>query len=267
MPEQWANARMLADVCAYFTDAAGRFGRLRAVGLASFGPVDLQPTSPTYGYITRTPKSGWSRCDITGILKQRLNCPEYLDTDVNAAALGELRWGAALGLSDVAYVTVGTGIGVGILHHGKPVHGLLHPEMGHILVRRHALDMRFQGVCPFHGDCLEGLANGPAVLARTGKPLSEAAPDDPLWQIEADYLGQLCMALVLSHSPQRIILGGGLMHGRLYPMIHDRLLFWLSNYLESPALFRPDYLSPPGLGGLAGLKGALSLVLDPIPTS
>ena len=142
----------LSDVCRYFGAAARQFGQLRALGIGAFGPLDLNPASPTFGFITSTPKPGWQNIDLAGVLRGAFGWPVFLDTDVNGAALGELRWGAGQGLESVAYVTVGTGIGVGVLHHGRPVHGLMHPELGHIFVRRHPADANFAGICPFHGD-------------------------------------------------------------------------------------------------------------------
>jgi fructokinase len=180
---------------------------------------------------------------------------------VNAAALGELRWGAGQGLDALAYVTVGTGIGVGVVHHGRPVHGLMHPEIGHVSVRRHPADTAFAGSCPFHGDCLEGLASGFAIKARTGRPLDETPPGDTLWDVEADYLGQLCALLVLTHSPQRIVVGGGVMQSILHADIQDRMLHWLHDYVRAEELRGVHYVSPPGLGALSGIKGALSLAI------
>jgi fructokinase len=217
--------------------------------------LDLRPASPTFGYITTTPKSGWAQTDLVGTLRRGLSLPVYLDTDVNAAALAERRWGAGQQLDSLAYVTVGTGIGGGILHRGRPVHGLMHPEIGHIFVRRHAADPDFAGICPFHGDCLEGLACGPAIRARLGHPLSEARPADPIWDIEADYLGQLCAQLVLNHSPQRILIGGGVMQQeRLLAGIGERMRHWLGGYVALPELANPQYVCAPGSVPRQGLK-------------
>jgi fructokinase len=254
-------AGTLAQVRSYFEAAQRKLKPLSSVGVGAFGPLDLSPASPTFGFITSTPKPGWKNTDLAGTLGRGLQLPVHIDTDVNAAALGELRWGAGRALTDLAYVTVGTGIGVGIVHYGRPVHGLMHPEMGHVSVRRHAADGSFPGACPYHGDCLEGLASGAALVARSGRPLRDAPPDDPIWAIEADYLGQLCALLLLSHSPQRIFLGGGVMQPCLYAKVQERMLHWLHDYVEAPQIRHPQYLTAPGLGTAAGIKGALSLAI------
>jgi fructokinase len=251
----------LTEVCSYFGAAGHKFGPLTAIGVGSFGPLDLNPASSTFGFITTTPKPGWKNFDLVGALTQLTNRPVCLDTDVNGAALGELRWGAGVGLDSLAYVTVGTGIGVGVVHHGRAVHGIMHPEMGHIFVRRHPADASFAGICPFHGDCLEGLACGAAVVARTGRALKDAPPSDPIWAIEADYLGQLCAVLALSHAPQRIVIGGGVMQPQLYPVVHERMLHWLHGYIGAAELQNVHYVTAPGLGGAAGIQGALSLAM------
>ncbi len=254
----------LAEVQRYFEGAQARCGKIAALGVGAFGPLDLRPASPTYGCITSTPKPGWSNTNLAGALSQGLQVPVRLDTDVNAAAFGEQRWGAGQGLNSLVYVTVGTGIGVGAVHHGRAVHGLMHLEMGHVVIRRHASDAGFAGVCPYHGDCLEGLASGPAILARTGRVFSQASPADPLWAIEADYLGQLCALLVLSHSPQRILMGGGVMQPALYPRVQESMLHWLHDYIHVPEIRNANYVAAPGLEGLAGIKGALSLAIDAV---
>jgi fructokinase len=241
------------------------FGTLEAIGVASFGPLELDRTSPRYGFIGRTPKAGWSGTDIAGGLAREFRCPIGFDTDVNAAALAEHRWGAAREVGDVAYVTVGTGIGGGVLVDGVPIHGLMHPEIGHIYPRRHPLDRGFDGVCPFHGDCLEGVASGPAILARTGASLMQLDGAHPQWEIEADYLGQLCAQLVVTVSPQRIVMGGGVMsQARLLPLIRLRLLHWLGGYIDrSEILAGADrYVVAPQLGDQAGVLGALVLAVD-----
>jgi len=248
----------LAEVRDYFESSRAKFGVLTALGVGAFGPLDLNPASPTFGFITSTPKAGWNNTDLAGTLGRELQLPVSLDTDVNAAALGELRWGAP-SLESLAYVTVGTGIGVGVVHHGRPVHGLMHPEIGHVSVRRHPDDLGFAGACPFHGDCLEGLASGKALVARTGRPLSDAPPDDPIWVIEADYLGQLCALLLLCHSPQRILIGGGVMQSRLYPDIRQRMLYWLKDYVSAPEIKSPGYITAPALSTRSGIMGALHL--------
>jgi len=257
-------ASTLAAVCEFLREGARRTGAFTAIGVASFGPVTLSRASTNYGFIGRTPKALWSGTDIVGTLAREFSCPIGFDTDVNAAALAEHRWGAAREIDHLVYVTVGTGIGGGVLVGGAPLHGLMHPEIGHIHPRRHPLDASFEGVCPFHGDCLEGLASGPAILARTGSELLHLDASHPQWQIEADYLGQLCAQLVAVVSPQRILMGGGVMgQQRLLPLVRQRLLHWLGGYVDcSEILFDADhYVMPCALGSQAGVLGALALAI------
>jgi fructokinase len=249
-----------------FFDAQRRaLGTFSAIGIGCFGPVILDKRSAKYGFIGKTPKTGWCDVDVVGMLAQEFSCPVGFDTDVNAAALAEHRWGAARGAKNVVYLTVGTGIGGGVLVDGAPLHGLMHPEIGHIRPRRHSLDVNFPGVCPFHGDCLEGLASGPAILARCGVDLQHLDADHAQWQMQTDYLGQLCAQLVLTLSPQRIIMGGGVMaQERLFPGIRDRMLYWLGGYIDRSELLADSdrYVVPPALGGRAGVLGAISLAIS-----
>jgi len=235
--------------------------RLSAVGVGSFGPIDVDRTSPTYGHITTTPKPHWAHTDVLGVLRRALGVPIGWDTDVNSAALGEGRWGAGRGFDPLAYVTVGTGIGEGAIVDGRPLHGLVHPEMGHLLVPPFDGDT-FPGVCPYHGRCLEGVASGPALQARMGRPGQEVSPDDPVWDLEGQYLafGLLCIAQCL--SPQRIVVGGGVagMPHVLEPT--RRHLLRLNNrYIArlSSADEVERYVVPPGLGEKSGILGALEL--------
>jgi fructokinase len=236
----------------------------QAIGVACFGPVILERQSANYGFIGNTPKVGWSNTDVAGMLAREFSCPVGFDTDVNAAALAEHRWGAGSDTQNLVYVTVGTGIGAGVLIEGAPLHGLMHPEIGHIYPRRHERDASFAGVCPFHGDCLEGLASGPAIFARTGSELQHLDATHVQWEIEADYLGQLCAQLVLTVSPQRIILGGGVMAEHLFPLVRQRTLHWLGGYIDRREILTDiqRYIVPPALGGRAGVLGALCLALD-----
>jgi fructokinase len=210
-----------------------------AVGIGSFGPVDPDPASPTYGYVTSTPKPGWRDADVAGQIQRALNVPVGFDTDVNAAALGEYRWGAAQGLDTFVYLTVGTGIGGGGVVGGKLMHGLIHPEMGHIPVPHdHARDP-FAGACPFHGDCLEGLASGPAIERRWGVKADMLPPDHPAWELEAEYLAAGLWSMVCMLSPQRIILGGGVMEqAHLFPLVRRKLQAKLRGYVQAPAILR-----------------------------
>jgi fructokinase len=235
-----------------------------ALGVACFGPVILDRHAANYGFIGNTPKAGWSNIDVAVMLAREFSCPVGFDTDVNAAALAEHRWGAGSDTRNLVYVTVGTGIGGGVLIEGAPLHGLMHPEIGHIHPRRHELDSSFAGVCPFHGDCLEGLASGPAIFARTGSELQQLDAAHAQWEIEADYLGQLCAQLVLTVSPQRIILGGGVMAESLFPLVRRRTLHWLGGYLDRREILSSiaRYIVPPALGARAGVLGALCLAVD-----
>lgn len=254
----------LDAVCAFFSDWQQRHGPLHAAGIASFGPLALDRSAVNHGRMLRTPKPGWSDFDWLAGFGRCFAGPLGLDTDVNAAALAELRWGAGRGCANLVYITVGTGIGGGVLIGGEPLHGLMHAELGHLRPRRHAEDNTFPGICPFHGDCLEGLASGPAIIARSSASLAELPDTDPAWRIEADYLGQLCAQATLALSPQRIILGGGVMQqAALFDGIRQRLHHWLGGYV--PALSRvadlEDYVAAPGLGTQSGILGALALAL------
>lgn len=243
----------------------GTYGEPQAIGVASFGPVDLRENSPTYGRIGATPKEGWRYFDLLGFFRQRFAAPVGLTTDVIGAALAEARWGAARGLGDHAYVTVGTGVGVGLLVAGKPLVGCHHPELGHVRVPRLAGDT-WPGSCPFHGDCVEGLASGPAIQARCGKPGSEVAPDDPVWDTAAHALAQLAQVITLSVAPQRILIGGGVMSTRpdLFPRIRASLARSLNGYLGIHELTDglDRYITAPGLGDSAGPLGALAIAAE-----
>ncbi len=234
---------------------------LSAMGIASFGPVDLNRSSPTYGYITTTPKSGWDDVDVAGYISRELALPVGWDTDVNATALAEHRWGNAVGLDTFVYVTVGTGIGGGALVEGRPMHGLVHPEMGHMRVPRDPND-GYPGCCPYHGDCLEGLACGPAIRQRW-EALPEELPDDhPAWELEARYLAAGLANIVFTLSPRRIVIGGGVMRRSvLLPLMRQRLLAQLANYVQASTLVDDidSYVVPPALGDHAGVLGAIAL--------
>ncbi|MDF2671174.1 MAG: fructokinase [Paenibacillus sp.] len=235
--------------------------KLDALGIGSFGPIDPDPDSPTYGYVTTTPKQGWAQYNVLGKLKESFDCPIGWDTDVNAAALGEATWGAAKGLGSCLYVTVGTGIGGGVYVGGSLVHGLVHPEMGHIPVKRHPKDT-FEGSCPYHGDCLEGLAAGTAIAKRWGKKGHELEHDPLVWELEAYYLAQAAVQAILYLSPQRIVFGGGVMKQRqLFPLIHQEVQLLLKGYVQSEWITKriDEYIVPPGLGDNAGLCGGLAL--------
>lgn len=242
-----------------------RAHEVRAVGIGSFGPVDLRAGSPSYGHITTTPKPGWAHVDFAGTVAGALGVPVGFDTDVNAAALGEHRWGAAQGLDTFVYLTVGTGIGGGGMVRGRRMRGLVHPEMGHLLVPRAAGD-DFAGTCPYHGDCLEGLASGPAIEARWGAPAETLPPDHPAWALEAHYLGRALVNLVLTLSPERLILGGGVMsQPHLLSQVRAVLRDELAGYVDHP-VFSEDglagYVVPPALGDRAGVLGALALAVE-----
>lgn len=235
--------------------------QLQAVGVASFGPIELDPGSPSYGSITTTPKPGWQHTDIVGRLRSALGVPVGWDTDVNGAALGERRWGSGIGADPLVYLTVGTGIGGGAIVSGQPLHGLLHPEMGHLLVPSFDGDA-FPGVCPFHGRCLEGVASGTALHERTGHPAQELAPDDPVWELEAQYLACGLLAIAEILAPQRIVVGGGVAAAPgLLDRVRRHLVRLNGGYIVRPALGDEvdRFIVAPGLGERSGVMGALEL--------
>ena len=255
-------AGTLEAVGAFFDRAKEEFGPPVALGIASFGPVDIRRGSPTWGRMGKTTKPAWPDADVGGFLAARLGCPANLDTDVNGAALAEARWGAGRGLSSIAYLTVGTGIGGGLVIGGRAVHGALHPEIGHVRLQRHAMD-DYGGRCGYHPDCAEGLASGPAIMDRFGRSLDALEPDHPFRAILADYLGQLCATLVLVASPERIIIGGGVMTGGgLHAAIEQAMCKWLGGYLEPASPDGAPFIAPPLLGDHSGLAGAFALAQD-----
>ena len=235
--------------------------RLAAVGVASFGPIDPDPASPTYGYVTTTPKPYWPHTDVAGLLRRQLGLPVGWDTDTNGAALGEHRWGAGRGADSLYYITVGTGIGGGGLVYGQLLHGLMHPEMGHLLTPSFDGDT-FAGVCPYHGRCLEGVASGPALRARLGRPAQEVSPDDPVWELEAQYLAFGLLSITQILSPQRIVVGGGVAGVTgLLERVRRQVARLNNGYIARLGLDDgvDSYIVPPGLGGRAGVMGALEL--------
>jgi fructokinase len=232
-----------------------------ALGIGSFGPLDLDPGSPGYGRITSTPKPNWSGTDVARRLERATGVPTAFDTDVNGAALAEIRWGAGQGLDDFAYITVGTGIGVGLIVNGTPTRGFAHCELGHIRVARLAGD-DWPGSCPYHGDCVEGLASGPAVKARLRADAVGTIPaDDPVWDGVAWAIAQLCHAIVCAAAPRAIAIGGGVVEGQphLLELTHRLLVESLNGYVELPA---GDYIRAPGLGSDAGPLGAIALAMS-----
>lgn len=232
-----------------------------ALGVASFGPLRLAPRAADYGTMLTTPKKGWPGADIVGTLTEGLDCPSLIDTDVNAAALAEWRWGTGKGLESLCYLTVGTGLGGGILINGRPVHGALHPEVGHMRLRRAPSDV-FAGVCPFHGDCVEGLVAGPALHARFGRPGEDISADDPRWSFVAHDLAALIAALLLAISPQKILIGGGIALGRPYllDLVRAEVAANIADYLPHISLATVEELiALPALGENAGPLGAIAL--------
>jgi fructokinase len=236
-----------------------------AVGIGSFGPVDLDRASATYGYITTTPKPGWAQADLYGVIQQALQVPVAFDTDVNAAAFGEHHWVTDnRALDPLLYLTIGTGIGLGAIVNGKPLHGLLHPEGGHMLLPHDRTIDPFEGSCPFHGDCWEGLACGPAIEKRWQQRGETLPPDHPAWQLEAHYVALAVVNLIYGFSPQRVVLGGGVMQ---QPGIIDRIRGEvqrsINGYLQSDRITRDidQLIVPPGLGTRSGVLGAMALAI------
>ena len=235
---------------------------IAALGIGTFGPVDLKKGSPTYGWITKTPKPGWSDKPLLPPMQEALGVPALIDTDVNAAALAEWKLGAARGLNSCLYVTVGTGIGAGLVIEGKLVHGLVHPEFGHMLLRQEKEDPAPDGFCPYHKGCLEGLASGPAIEKRWGRKAYDLPEDHEAWNLEAAYLAQMCMDAVCGFSPEKIILGGGVMQQKhLFPLIRKKTLELLNGYVQAKEILEEidSYIVEPGLGTKSGATGALLL--------
>jgi fructokinase len=250
----------LGEVIDWFRAAErdhGRGGRIAAVGVATFGPADVNRDSKSFGFITTTPKPGWANVDLLGTLRGAFPVPAGFDTDVNGAALAEWRWGAGASSDSVLYLTVGTGIGGGLCLRGRPLHGLGHPEMGHVFVRRSAEADSFPGTCPYHGDCLEGVASGPAIAARWGRPADELPDDHPAWRQHTDHLAVALCQFICVLSPQVIVIGGGVGSRRqLFEPLRNTVAGLINGYVPLPEIV------PPGLGDRAGVLGALALGMD-----
>ncbi len=237
---------------------------LAAIGIASFGPVDPDPNSPTYGYITTTPKPHWAHTDLRGPIQQAFDVPIAFDTDVNAAAFGEHYWVPEnRHLDPLLYMTVGTGIGVGLVVNGQPLHGLLHPESGHMFIPHDQQRDPFAGACPYHGDCFEGLASGPALTKRWGQSGETLPADHPAWALEAHYVGLAVANLILTLSPRRVVVGGGVMQqAALYPLVRHETQRVLGGYVQSDWITTQhvdQYIMPPALGNRSGVLGAIAL--------
>jgi len=246
----------------FFREQRRIHGPVAAVGIASFGPIDPDPSSRTFGFVTTTPKPGWAQTDFAGQVSRALDVPVGFDTDVNVAALGEWRWGAAQGLDTFVYLTIGTGIGGGGMVNGKLIHGMMHPEMGHMRVPHDWQTDPYAGCCSYHGDCLEGLACGPALEGRWGQRGETIGEDHRAWELEAQYLALGLTNLVVVVSPQRIILGGGVMErGFLFPLVRRKVRDLLHGYVKTPSILEAidSYIVPPGLGKRAGVLGAIAL--------
>lgn len=237
---------------------------LQAIGIGSFGPIDAHVGSPTWGHITTTPKLGWQNVDVAGEVRRALDVPVAFDTDVNVAGLGEHRWGAAQGLDTFLYLTFGTGIGGGGLANGRMMHGLIHPEVGHMRLPHDWQADPFPGVCPFHGDCLEGLASGPALKQRWGQPAEQLPDDHPAWPLQARYVALGLVNLICAVSPQRIVCGGGTMRPVLFPLIRREVQSLLNGYVRHATVLDhiDEYIVPPALGNDAGVLGAIALAQD-----
>jgi fructokinase len=255
----------LGQAISFFKEQEAQEEPLSAIGVASFGPVDPDPDSPTFGFITSTPKMDWVNTDFIGALQEHFEVPMGFDTDVNGAALAEGKWGAAAGLHTFIYLTIGTGIGGGAMVNGRLLHGLIHPEMGHIRLHHDWERDPFPGNCPYHGDCLEGMAAGPAIEERWGQKGQELEPGHPAWDLEAGYLAQALQSLVCVLSPQRIIMGGGVMNQTgLIAKVREKTVTYLNDYIQHPAITEhiDEYVVPPALGGRAGVLGAIALGLQ-----
>jgi fructokinase len=266
--ETTTPAETIKRALAFFRRHAGGQS-LAALGIGSFGPIDLSPVSPTYGHLTTTPKPGWARVDLCTPFREELRVPVVFDTDVNAAAFGEYYWISENRVLDpLLYVTIGTGIGVGAIVNGKPLRGLIHPEAGHMMLPHDPLADPFRGVCPYHGDCWEGLASGPALESRWGCRSETLASDHPAWVLEVHYLAVGVTNLIYCLSPRRVILGGGVMqHPGLLERVRSEIRHCLAGYLQSDRIAREidRLIVPPALGTRSGALGALALARTAAP--
>ena len=251
----------LAAVKEFFIQRTPEFGDLVALGIVSFGPLDFNKQSPTYGYITKTPRPGWSNINLLGYFRDALNILVEVEADVNSSAMGEFSEGAAVDCENFVYVTVGTGIGAGIFASGKLMQGISHPEVGHMMIPQVKEDAGFSGSCSFHQNCLEGLASGTAIQKRWQTHPKNLPPEHPAWDLESQYLAVMCVNLTWMYAPEKIIFGGGVMtRDFLYPKIRTNLKKLLSGYAHDVALNDMDrYIIPTALGGDAGITGALAL--------
>ena len=242
-------------IIAYFKDK-----NIEALGIGSFGPVDLDKNSSTYGYITSTPKLAWANYDLVGNIKKELNIPIGFDTDVNASALGEATWGIMKNVNSGIYITIGTGVGAGVYMNGSLLHGMLHPEAGHVLLSKHPKDT-FEGVCPYHPNCLEGLASGPSIEKRWGKKAFELKDQIDVWEMEAFYIAQGLVNYILTLSPHKIVLGGGVMHQeQLFPLIRSEVARLINGYVKTSQMEDLDhYIVPASLNDNQGIMGCIQL--------
>lgn len=237
--------------------------KIEAIGVACFGPIDLNPDSTTYGYITSTPKLAWKNYNIVGVINEALKIPVGFDTDVNGSLLGEITWGCAKGLTDAAYFTIGTGIGAGIMSNGKLIHGMLHPEAGHMLLTPVPGDS-YIGKCPYHKNCFEGLVSGPAIEARWGIKASDLSLREEVWELESEYIAQALVNIIMVLSPQKIILGGGVMHQtQLFSLIRKKVLKRIHGYIVTSELNDIEhYIVPASLNDDQGILGGIKLAVD-----
>ena len=248
-------AETISEIIKWFSDK-----NIDALGIGCFGPIDVSPESPTYGQILETPKLPWVHYDLLKELQKELKVPMKVDTDVNASCLGEMVFGCAKGIDSVLYMTIGTGVGVGICIGGTLVHGMLHPEAGHIIINKHKED-KGNCICPYHDSCFEGLAAGPSIETRWGKKAYDLADNDLAWEIESEYIAQALVNYILTVSPKKIILGGGVMHQeRLFPMVRKKVTKMLNGYLNTKELKDMDnYIVPNSLSDNQGILGAIEL--------
>ncbi len=255
-------AETIQQVCDFFSPYQRR---LHGIGLGSFGPVDIDPNSPAYGFITTTPKPGWANTNILGMLREQLKVPITMDMDVAAAAMGEFKWGASKGLDPSLYLTIGTGIGGGCIVGGKPFRGLVSLEMGHIRIPHDPELDPFPGACPYHGDCFEGLASGPAIQARTGKRAETLADDDPFWELEAGYIAYALANYIFTFAPKKLVIGGGVMQKSfLLEKTRWKVRELLNNYLKHELLTNniEEYIVQPALGNRSGVLGGIALAIE-----